>query len=200
MWLGPSVTTLLVAGRSLFTTVTVLLALLVLPLTGVARRPPVGPRRAPVARRSRVAARSVTVVVSVVVLFFVVSTAVSLVAVVSVVVAARSVPTVAAVSTAFAATVFVVSVVKSKVAVGAAWSVVTSFVVATAVVGSWAAVVSLDTVPVSTVISGMATVASVCSSAWTTPSLVPKETAETAPSDIPVTAMVTHCFLTLCIL
>ena len=171
MWLGPSVTTLLVAGRSLFTTVTVLLALLVLPLTGVARRPPVGPRRAPVARRSRVAARSVTVVVSVVVLLFVV-----------------------------AATVFVVSVVKSKVAVGAAWSVVTSFVVATAVVGSWAAVVSLDTVPVSTVISGMATVASVCSSAWTTPSLVPKETAETAPSDIPVTAMVTHCFLTLCIL
>ena len=120
MWLGPSVTTLLVAGRSLFTTVTVLLALLVLPLTGVARRPPVGPRRAPVARRSRVAARSVTVVVSVVVLLFVVSTAVSLVAVVSVVVAARSVPTVDAVSTAFAATVFVVSVVKSKVAVGAA--------------------------------------------------------------------------------
>ena len=100
MWLGPSVTTLLVAGRSLFTTVTVLLALFVLPLTGVARRPPVGPRRAPVARRSVVAARSVTVVVSVVVLLFVVSTAVSLVAVVSFVVAARSVPTVATVSTA----------------------------------------------------------------------------------------------------
>mgnify|MGYP006996850886 CR=1 FL=1 len=38
---------------------TVLLALFVLPLTGVARRPPVGPRRAPVARRSVVAARSV---------------------------------------------------------------------------------------------------------------------------------------------
>ena len=64
------------------------------------------------------------------------TTAVSLVAVVSFVVAARSVPTVATVSTAFAATVFVVSVVKSKVAVGVAWSVATSFVAATAVVGS----------------------------------------------------------------
>ena len=146
MWLGPSATTLFVAGRSLFTTVTVLLPLLavfVLPLTGVARRPPEGPRREPVARRVAVAARSVTVPVSVAVF-----AARSVVAAGVVGSTARSVPTGVAVSTArsvtagavvstaLVAAVLVVSVVKANVATGAAWSVVTSFVVATTAVGS----------------------------------------------------------------
>ena len=147
MWLGPSATTLFVAGRSLLTTVTVLLPLLavfVLPLTGVARRPPEGPRRVPVAeRRSRVAARSVTALVSVAVL-----AARSIVAAGVVVSTARSVPTGVAVSTArsvtvgavvstaLVAAVLVISVVKANVATGAAWSVVRSFVVATTDVGS----------------------------------------------------------------
>ena len=147
MWLGPSATTLFVAGRSLLTTVTVLLLLLavfVLPLTGLARRPPEGPRRVPVvARRVAVAARSVTALVSVAVL-----AARSVVAAGVVVSTARSVPTGVAVSTArsvtagavvstaFVAAVLVVSVVKANVATGAAWSVVTSFVVAITAVGS----------------------------------------------------------------